>query len=162
MGNYLEMADKQRERVLALLELGWSYRRIQRETGVRRETVASYDPRREPKPAKVPTGSQSVCEPYRLHHRGSSRQRAECPAHLAGPQGRLPLQPWLLLSQALHPENKAPSPSPWPPSMQVTPPSIAPPLTSSKTWLRLKPPAPARTWWITFARWICSCWRTWG
>ena len=72
--NYLEMADKQR--ILALLELGWSYRRIQRETGVRRETVAAYDPRRDPKPAKVspgPTaksarvspGSQSVCEPFR-------------------------------------------------------------------------------------------------
>jgi transposase len=74
MGNYLEMAD--RRRILALLELGWSYRRIQRETGVDRETVARYDPRREPKPArvptgamanaaKVPTGSQSACEPYR-------------------------------------------------------------------------------------------------
>ena len=33
MGNNLKMADKQR--ILALLELGWSYRRIQRETGVR-------------------------------------------------------------------------------------------------------------------------------
>ena len=74
MGNYLKMADKQR--ILALLELGWSYRRIQRETGVDRETVARYDPRREPKPAKVPTGptanpagvptgSTSACEPYR-------------------------------------------------------------------------------------------------
>ena len=47
MGNYLEMADKQR--VLALLELGWSYRRIQRETGTDRKTVARYDPRRQPK-----------------------------------------------------------------------------------------------------------------
>ncbi|MBM4448932.1 MAG: IS21 family transposase, partial [Chloroflexi bacterium] len=67
-------ADKQR--ILALLELGWSYRRIQRETGVDRETVARYDPKREPKSAKVPagplsnaarvpTGSQSACEPYR-------------------------------------------------------------------------------------------------
>jgi len=74
MGNYLKMADKQR--ILALLELGWSYRRIQRETGVDRETVARYDPKREPKSAKVPagplsnaarvpTGSQSACEPYR-------------------------------------------------------------------------------------------------
>jgi uncharacterized protein YerC len=36
-----------RRRVLALLELGWSYRRIQRETGVRRETIARYDPRRQ-------------------------------------------------------------------------------------------------------------------
>jgi transposase len=63
MGNYLKMADKQR--ILALVELYWSYRQIQRETGVDRETVARYDPRREPKPAKVPTGSQSACEPYR-------------------------------------------------------------------------------------------------
>jgi IS30 family transposase len=51
MGNYLNMADKQR--IQALLELGWSYRRIQRETGVHRDTVARYDPKRTPKPAKV-------------------------------------------------------------------------------------------------------------
>ena len=74
MGNYLKMADKQR--IQALLELGWSYRRVQRETGVDRETVARYDPRREPKPAKVSAGSVSkparvstgpvsACEPYR-------------------------------------------------------------------------------------------------
>lgn len=74
MGNYLKMADKQR--VQALLELGWSYRRIERETGVRRETIARYDRRRDSKaakvptgpvakPAKVPTGSASACEPYR-------------------------------------------------------------------------------------------------
>ena len=63
MGNYLKMAEKQR--ILALLELGWSYRRIQRETGVDRETVARYDPGREPKPAKVSTGPASACEPYR-------------------------------------------------------------------------------------------------
>lgn len=74
MGNYLKMADKQR--IQALLELGWSYRRIQRETGVDRETVARYDPHREPKaakvstgtvskPARVSTGPASACEPYR-------------------------------------------------------------------------------------------------
>lgn len=78
MGNHLKMADKQR--ILALLELGWSYRRIQRETGVHRDTVARYDPRRGPKAAKVSTGSicgttskpampspgsLSACEPYR-------------------------------------------------------------------------------------------------
>jgi len=39
MGNYLEMADVQR--IKALLELGWSYRRIQRETGINRETAVS-------------------------------------------------------------------------------------------------------------------------
>ena len=50
MGNYLNMADKQR--IQALLELGWSYRRIQRETGVHRDTVARYDPKRTPKPTQ--------------------------------------------------------------------------------------------------------------
>lgn len=74
MGNYLKMADKQR--IQALLELGWSYRRIQRETGVDRETVARYDPRRNSNAAKVSiglgsktagvsTGQSSACEPYR-------------------------------------------------------------------------------------------------
>jgi len=76
LGNYLKMADE--NRILALLELGWSYRRIQRETGIDRETVARYDPRRTSKSAKVSTGStskpagvspgsSSVCEPYREH-----------------------------------------------------------------------------------------------
>jgi hypothetical protein len=45
MGNDLKMADKQR--IQALLELGWSYRKIERATGVRRETVARYDPRKQ-------------------------------------------------------------------------------------------------------------------
>ena len=74
MGNYLKMADRQR--IQALLELGWSYRRIERETGVRRETIARYDARGDPEAAKVaagpvaklarvPTGSASACERYR-------------------------------------------------------------------------------------------------
>jgi transposase len=41
MPNYLKMPKK--SQVLALLELGWSYRRIEVETGVRRETVSRYD-----------------------------------------------------------------------------------------------------------------------
>jgi len=58
LGNYLKMADTRR--VQALLELGWSYRRIERETGVRRETIARYDPGREAKPASnVITGSHA-------------------------------------------------------------------------------------------------------
>jgi transposase len=55
MGDYLTMADI--ERIKALIGLGWSYRHIERETGVRRETIARYDPRREPKAANVATGS---------------------------------------------------------------------------------------------------------
>src|SRR2546423_4946552 len=58
MGNYLKMTDKRR--VLALLELGWTYRRIERETGVRRETVARYDPRRQSNAANLTTGSEST------------------------------------------------------------------------------------------------------
>ena len=54
MGNYLKMADKQR--ILALLELGWSHRRIQRETGTDRKTVARYDPGRQSESANVSTG----------------------------------------------------------------------------------------------------------
>src|SRR6202049_1020611 len=60
MGNYLKMPDKRR--VLALLELGWSYRRIERETGVRRETVARYDPRRQSDAANLSTGCESTSD----------------------------------------------------------------------------------------------------
>ena len=55
MGNYLKMSDK--NRVLALLDLAWTYRHIKRETGVRRETIARYDPRRPPKAANLSAGS---------------------------------------------------------------------------------------------------------
>ena len=40
LGNYLQMADV--KKIEALLELGWSHRRIAREVGCRRETVARY------------------------------------------------------------------------------------------------------------------------
>jgi hypothetical protein len=61
MGNYLKMTDKRC--VLALLELGWTYRRIQRETGVCRETIARYDPRRESKAANLSAGSNAAYGP---------------------------------------------------------------------------------------------------
>jgi hypothetical protein len=41
MPNYLKMPKQ--SQVLALLELGWSYRRIEAEIGVRRETVSRHD-----------------------------------------------------------------------------------------------------------------------
>lgn len=56
MANYLKMEKKQQ--VYDLLELGWSYRRIAREAGVHRETVARYHREWLSKPAKVPTGSE--------------------------------------------------------------------------------------------------------
>jgi transposase len=55
MANYLQMPQKQH--VLTLLELGWTYRRIQAETGVHRDTVSRYDRARLGKPAKTFPGS---------------------------------------------------------------------------------------------------------
>lgn len=55
MTNYLKMPKK--SQVLALLELGWSYRRIEAETGVRRETVSRYDRMRPGNAAKTFPGS---------------------------------------------------------------------------------------------------------
>jgi hypothetical protein len=54
MGNYLKMSDKQR--ILVLLDLGWTYRRVERETGVRRKTVARDDARRQAKAANLSIG----------------------------------------------------------------------------------------------------------
>jgi hypothetical protein len=51
MPNYLQMPKQQQ--VVALLALGWSYRRTQAETGVRRETVGRYDRARQANGAKV-------------------------------------------------------------------------------------------------------------
>src|SRR5215470_17143290 len=56
MTNYLKMPKK--SQVLALLELGWSYRRIEAETGVRRETVSRYDAARQGNAAKTFPGSR--------------------------------------------------------------------------------------------------------
>jgi hypothetical protein len=52
MANYLQMSKKQQ--VLALLDLGWAHRRIQRETGVDRGTVRAYDRARQIPPKRSP------------------------------------------------------------------------------------------------------------
>ena len=57
MPNYLKMPKK--SQVLALLELEWSYRRIEAETGVRRETVSRYDRMRRSNAAKTFPGSDA-------------------------------------------------------------------------------------------------------
>jgi hypothetical protein len=44
---------------MTLLELGWTYRRIEAETGVRRETVSRYDRLRRSNAAKVLPGCGS-------------------------------------------------------------------------------------------------------
>ena len=54
VGNVLRMEKQQQIR--ALLDLNWSYRAIEREIGVRRETISRYDHR---KAAKVPTEDDS-------------------------------------------------------------------------------------------------------
>jgi transposase len=58
LANYLKMTKVQQ--VLALLAIGWTFRRIERETGVRRETVSKYAREGPPKPAKVFPGSDGV------------------------------------------------------------------------------------------------------
>ncbi|MGH7331273.1 MAG: hypothetical protein ACREKS_00730 [Candidatus Rokuibacteriota bacterium] len=49
-----------RQQVIALLALGWSFRRIERETGVRRETVSRYSRPADPNAAKVFPGPKLV------------------------------------------------------------------------------------------------------
>lgn len=60
MANYLKMTKRQQ--VIALLELGWTYRRIEFETGVRRETVSRYDRWRRANAAKVFPGSEGALD----------------------------------------------------------------------------------------------------
>jgi transposase len=60
MANYLQMAKQQQ--VHALLALDWSYRRIEAETGVRRETISRYDAQRRAKAAKTFIGSAAAKE----------------------------------------------------------------------------------------------------
>jgi len=63
MPNYLKMPKQQH--VIALLALGWSYRRIEAETGTRRETVSRYDRARRSNAAKTFPGS---APPAPVHH----------------------------------------------------------------------------------------------
>lgn len=61
LANYLKMLKRQE--VLALLALKWSFRRIERETGVRRETVSAYARQPDSNPAKTFPGSGGVPGP---------------------------------------------------------------------------------------------------
>lgn len=61
MPNYLKMPKK--SQVLALLALGWSSRRIEAETGVRRETVSRYDRARRANAAQTFPGSDPIPPP---------------------------------------------------------------------------------------------------
>jgi Integrase core domain len=59
-----------RQEVIVLLALGWSFRRIERETGVRRETISKYSREADPNPAKTFPGSTGSTE-------GLEAQKAE-------------------------------------------------------------------------------------
>jgi transposase len=61
MANRLKMANI--HAVIGLLEQGWSYRRIARELGIDRDTVARYDRIRKSKPAIVAPGSDVQEDP---------------------------------------------------------------------------------------------------
>jgi transposase len=61
MGNYLKMASQQH--ISALLELGWSHRRIAREVGVHRETVSRYAALTQAKPANPIAGAELQTRP---------------------------------------------------------------------------------------------------
>lgn len=71
MANQLKMVMVQA--IIGLLEQGWSHRRIARELGIHRETVARYDRLRSSKPANATPGSMvlngglgppSLCQPF--------------------------------------------------------------------------------------------------
>jgi len=86
MANTLKMAKQ--ILIKQLLKLGWSYRRIENETGIRRETVSKYDPDHpskndNSKPAKVPTDpivSENI----------DSENRPKCPPTSDVSSGDLP------------------------------------------------------------------------
>jgi len=73
MANILRMAKVQA--IIGLLEQGWSYRRIAKELGVHRQTVARYDRLRRggqskssiltPGSEPISSTNRSLCEPYR-------------------------------------------------------------------------------------------------
>src|SRR5689334_8324055 len=86
MPNYLKMPKK--TQVLALLELGWSYRRIEAETGVRRETVGRYDRARLANAAKTFAGSGALppvdsLDPPPLHDSKAAKTFAGSPSNAA-------------------------------------------------------------------------------
>ncbi len=85
------MSEEKKKQIIALGQLGWSLRRIEKATGVRRETAAEYlkavgiavrppgawGKRAPAKPAAgVTADSASACEPYReLIEHGVTRGR---------------------------------------------------------------------------------------
>ena len=81
-----ELSVTEQDTILGLLRLGWSQRRIQRETGHRRETIARYGAAAgffDPKPAKVATDAAAAPErnAAATSPPATSRSRSNCEAH---------------------------------------------------------------------------------
>jgi IS30 family transposase len=76
MGNQLKMAFI--DSIFTLHQRGWSQRRIARELGIHRETVAQYLQQGPPesKPAIAPVGSEAVSAESKPALRPSARQLA--------------------------------------------------------------------------------------
>ncbi len=78
--------------IIGLLEQGWRYRRIARELGVHRETVARYDRLRlasDSKPAKVTPGSDDPAALIFGSLRATSVSRSQCEPCLSTIEGKL-------------------------------------------------------------------------
>jgi transposase len=84
MSNQLKMATIQT--ILSLRAQRWSFRRIARELGVHRDTVARYVRQSESKPAKAPLGSDETPS--------TSQPTANPPPTTAPPPGRSDCEPW--------------------------------------------------------------------
>jgi len=91
MANYLKMAVV--HAIIGLLEQGWAYRRIARELGVHRETVARYDRLRQTgaaKPANPTPGSSPDHQPKPANvTAGSSPDHQPKPANVTAGSGGL-------------------------------------------------------------------------
>ena len=86
MANQLKLADVLA--VQALVERGWSYRRIARQLGIHRETVARYARERDAggsKPAKAPTGSDPPGGVENADGSGSGRDSKPATSARRGP-----------------------------------------------------------------------------
>ncbi len=108
MANYLKMDKKQQ--IYGLLQLGWSYRRIEKETGIRRETVSRYHREWLSKAARVPAGlpeGRSTAHPYRDFIEAGLKEGPHLPEDLAGPRGGIRLLRELRLGAALCQKDQA-------------------------------------------------------
>jgi len=82
------LTEEKKQQVIALGKLGWSLRRIERETGVRRETTSVYL-----KAAGVPVrlpGAWGRSAPGKTRHTGDHRPRARKSGHPGQLQPRNP------------------------------------------------------------------------